>query len=208
MRVTKDPKERRNEILDTAEWLFTTKGYTKTTINDILQEIGIAKGTFYYYFKSKEEVMDAIIMRLTGMYVSKAKEIAARTDLNANEKLLQIFMGNRQDEKKEQMIEQLHEVENAQMHQKSLVETILQMTPVLTGILEQGINEGVYKTLYPREVVEFLLVSSNFLFDEGIFKWKPQEIQQKGNAFVWITATLLGTDKDNVSFFANLFDQS
>jgi AcrR family transcriptional regulator len=43
--------------------LFFTKGYAKTTVNDVLQEIGIAKGTFYYYFKSKEEVMDAVVMR-------------------------------------------------------------------------------------------------------------------------------------------------
>jgi AcrR family transcriptional regulator len=61
MRVIKEPEERRNEILDTAETLFFTKGYGKTTVNDILQAIGIAKGTFYYYFKSKEEVMDAVL---------------------------------------------------------------------------------------------------------------------------------------------------
>ena len=61
MRISKEYDERKNEILDTAERLFHTKGYEKTTINDILKEVNIAKGTFYYYFKSKEEVMDALI---------------------------------------------------------------------------------------------------------------------------------------------------
>lgn len=46
MRISKEAEERRNEILDTAEMLFFTKGYTKTTVNDVLQAIGIAKGTF------------------------------------------------------------------------------------------------------------------------------------------------------------------
>lgn len=53
MRIIKEYEERRKEILETAERLFLTKGYTKTTVNDILKEIGIAKGTFYHYFKSK-----------------------------------------------------------------------------------------------------------------------------------------------------------
>ena len=64
MRIVKEAEERRNEILDAAERLFSGKGYNHTTINHILDEVQIAKGTFYYYFKSKEEVMDAIIDRV------------------------------------------------------------------------------------------------------------------------------------------------
>jgi len=75
MRIIKEYEERRKEILETAERLFLTKGYTKTTVNDILKEIGIAKGTFYHYFKSKEEVMDEIIMRIIKEDVAKAKVI-------------------------------------------------------------------------------------------------------------------------------------
>ncbi|MDF2532153.1 MAG: TetR family transcriptional regulator [Clostridia bacterium] len=63
MRITKEYDERRNEILDTAEKLFHAKGYEKCTVNDILKEISIAKGTFYHYFRSKEEVLDAIVSR-------------------------------------------------------------------------------------------------------------------------------------------------
>ena len=73
MRIIKEYEERRKEILETAERLFLTKGYTKTTVNDILKEIGIAKGTFYHYFKSKEEVMDEIIMRIIKEDVAKAE---------------------------------------------------------------------------------------------------------------------------------------
>ena len=75
-RIVKEADERRNEILDAAETLFTEKGYSKTTIIDILNQVGIAKGTFYYYFKSKEEVMDAIIERFIEQDVQKARLIA------------------------------------------------------------------------------------------------------------------------------------
>ncbi|TCO70724.1 TetR/AcrR family transcriptional regulator [Marinisporobacter balticus] len=125
MRITKEYEERRNEILDVAETLFVTKGYLKTTINDILQEVGIAKGTFYYYFKSKEEVMDAIIIRFVSAGVKVAKEIISNTNLTVHEKLFKIIMEQKTTTNvKEEMISQLHQINNAQMHQKSLVETI------------------------------------------------------------------------------------
>lgn len=49
MRVVKEAEERRNEILDTAERLFVEKGFDGTSTNDILNDIGIARGTLYYH---------------------------------------------------------------------------------------------------------------------------------------------------------------
>ncbi len=92
MRIVKEYEERRKEILETAERLFLTKGYTKTTVNDILKEIGIAKGTFYHYFKSKEEVMDEIIMRIIKEDVTKAKRIVSNPDIPVLDKLFKILM--------------------------------------------------------------------------------------------------------------------
>ncbi len=48
MRTIKAPEARKNEILDAANALFSRKGFDDTSVNDILGEIGIAKGTFYY----------------------------------------------------------------------------------------------------------------------------------------------------------------
>ncbi|MFE4709905.1 TetR/AcrR family transcriptional regulator [Paenibacillus sp. NPDC056722] len=208
MRITKEPEERRNEILDTAEKLFYTKGYAGTTVNDILQEIGIAKGTFYYYFKSKEEVMDAVVMRFIEAGVTSAKQIASNPDLTVHEKLLSIIMAQKpDDDRKEHMIEQFHQPDNAQIHQKSLAQTILHLTPVLTEVIEQGIREELFRTPYPKESVEFLLTTSEFLFDEGIFRWQPEEIAQKIGAFIYIMETMLGADKGSFSYVAQMFAQ-
>lgn len=62
MKTVKDAELRRQEILMTARELFIKKGYDKTSVNDILKVVDIAKGTFYYYFSSKEEVLEAIII--------------------------------------------------------------------------------------------------------------------------------------------------
>ncbi|RJE89687.1 TetR/AcrR family transcriptional regulator [Paenibacillus sp. 1011MAR3C5] len=208
MRISKKPDERKNEILDAAEMFFGTKGYAKTTINDILNEVGIAKGTFYYYFQSKEEVMDAIVGRYIEAGVEAAKAVVSALGLTAHEKLLGILMSQKPDtDRKEQMIDQLHQINNAEMHQKSLVETILQLTPVLTEVIEQGIEEGVFHTAYPRETIEFLLVSSQFLFDEGIFEWEPHELMRKAAAFTSIMEKTLGAEEGSFSYILGVIGQ-
>lgn len=208
MRITKKHEERRTEILDVSEKLFGTKGYSKTTVNDILLMIGIGKGTFYHYFKSKEEVMDAIVMRFIDMGVEAAQAIASDPNLKAPEKMFRIIMAQNQDQnRKEPILEQLHQVNNAEMHQKSLVETILQLTPVLTDVVKQGIEEGSFKTPYPKEAIEFLLVSSQFLLDTGLFQWKPQEIMQKAKAFAYFIETTLGAEKGSFSYISEKYEQ-
>ena len=69
MRTVKEAEERKNEILDVAERLFGTKGFDNTSTSDILNEVGIARGTLYYHFKSKEDILDAMIDRMTGRLV-------------------------------------------------------------------------------------------------------------------------------------------
>ncbi|WP_107942846.1 TetR/AcrR family transcriptional regulator [Metasolibacillus fluoroglycofenilyticus] len=194
MRIVKEHEERRNEILNIAQALFVTKGFTKTTINDILQTIGIAKGTFYHYFKSKEEVLDAIIERIIQADVVKAQHIAANPALSAVDKLFAILLAQapQQGDEKEQLIEHFHQPDNAEMHQKSLVQAVIHLSPVLTEVIQQGIKEKIFNTDYPQETVEFLLVSAQVMFDDGFFQWQPEEMQQRAVAFVQLMERALG----------------
>ncbi|MEI4828121.1 TetR/AcrR family transcriptional regulator [Bacillus sp. FJAT-53711] len=211
MRIVKEYEERRNEILDTAERLFVSKGYMKTTVNDILREIGIAKGTFYHYFKSKEEVMDAIILRIVNTDVAAAKKIASNPNIPVIDKLFQILMAQmpKAGENKEKMIEQFHQPNNAEMHQKSLVQAIVHLTPVLTEVIEQGIKERVFVTVYPRETIEFLIASAQVIFDEGLFQWQPHEAMQRAKAFINMMETTLGAEKGTFDYMlAILLGQS
>lgn len=56
----KDSEQRKQEFIDAAEKLFKENGIVDTTINSIVKELDVAKGLFYYYFKSKEDVIEAI----------------------------------------------------------------------------------------------------------------------------------------------------
>lgn len=57
-----DNKSRKSTLLETAFHLFTGKGFAKTTISDIVQQAGLAKGTFYLYFKDKYDLRDKLIV--------------------------------------------------------------------------------------------------------------------------------------------------
>lgn len=74
-RVTKNPQERTNELIDAAEELFLTNGYDKTSVSDIVKKIGVAQGTFYYYFQTKEEILDAIAVRYFTMIRGECEKI-------------------------------------------------------------------------------------------------------------------------------------
>lgn len=72
--ITKKGKETRNQIIEASEQLFKEKSVSKVTINDIVQRAGIAKGTFYLYFDSKETlVWNFIDTKLSGLNKYLAK---------------------------------------------------------------------------------------------------------------------------------------
>ena len=74
MRPTQDPQQRINEILDAAEYLFSTKGYEQTTIQDIARRMGVAQGTMYYYFKSKDKVMEGVLGRKAATILAAVRQ--------------------------------------------------------------------------------------------------------------------------------------
>ena len=92
MRVVKEAEERKNEILDAAEYLFAVKGFDGTSTNDILEAIGIARGTLYYHFKSKEEILDAMIARITRNLMAKAALIAEDQSIPPLERITRTIM--------------------------------------------------------------------------------------------------------------------
>jgi len=171
MRTIKDPGERRNEILDTAESLFQRHGYEKCTVNDIITEVSIAKGTFYYYFKSKEEVLDAIVSRYIDVVVSRVNEILAKTDLSPEEKLQTAFMSmNVGREVSDEVLGEMHKAENYLLHQKTLNRMVITLAPLLEQIVVEGIAKKVWSCRYPLQYMQIFLASSLALTDEGIFE--------------------------------------
>ncbi len=201
-------RNRTEEILDASEKLFYQKGYGKTTINDILEVLSISKGAFYHYFKSKEEVMDAVITRTIREGIAKAEIIIQDNQLTVLEKILMIVLAQQPNEhnNKLELIHELHHVDNAQMHQKCLIETIQQLTPLLTTVVKQGIDEGVFNTPYPRESIEFILSATAVLFDVSFFRWSTEDLDHQIKATIHLMEVCLGAKEGSLSHMVAAFD--
>ena len=206
MKNIKTAVERKNEILDVSEKLFYTKGYNKTTINDILNEIDIAKGTFYYYFKSKEEVMNEIIMRIIDNDVASSKKIAKNKKLNPIEKIYNILLAQKPEnvENKNKILEQIQKLENVELHQKSLSLSVIHLSPILADVVREGIEKDIFHTEYPQEIIEYLLISGQTIFDSTLFQWTPEEVAKKMNAFIYIMEKLLGSKEGSFQNMNNI----
>ncbi len=92
--------KRKNEIFDCAAGLFYTEGYDKTSIQQIIDSLGIAKGTFYHYFSSKFDLLNQLTLRETDEMVNSINLIVADEKINAVEKNQFLFrydskLGNR-----------------------------------------------------------------------------------------------------------------
>lgn len=195
MRIVKEHDERKNEIIDTASHIFAQKGYDKTSVNDILNAIGIAKGTFYHYFKSKEEVLDAVIAKATELIAERVEAVSDNPELTPEDKLLGVFMAMQiENQMEEGFLEEMHRPENALMHQKSLVSIISVLTPILSQIVAEGVEKGVFYSEYPEQYMQIFLASATTLFDDGIFQVEPEKQAMLFQALISLLEKMLGVE--------------
>ncbi len=68
VRISKRPEERREEFLDAAQALFYEQGIEATSVQQIVKRVGVAQGLYYYYFHSKKEIVEAVIVRLADRF--------------------------------------------------------------------------------------------------------------------------------------------
>lgn len=194
MRVVKEAEERKEEILDAAEKLFGTKGFDNTSTGDILDAVGIARGTLYYHFKSKEEILDGVIQRMTNRLMEDAKEIVQKKQLPVLERLTKAIMAlNVESKIGYEVMEQVHRPQNALMHQKMQVTLLAGINPLLTGLVEEGIEQGICDTKYPESVIEMTMLYANTAFDELNVEGLSQEKRkQKIDGFIYNVERLMG----------------
>ena len=156
-----DYDERKNEILNTAQKLFYSVGYEKTTISAIIDDLGIAKGTFYHYFNSKVELLDELVERMA-LQIMTAIESIVNSNINAVEKFNKIFETARtiKLDNIDIMIPAmkiLYSDENIITRHKMNKKNIERLSPVYTKVIKQGIAEGIFNTQYPEQAGKILI---------------------------------------------------
>lgn len=201
MRVVKDAEERRNEILDAAEKLFGEKGFDGTSTNDILNEVGIARGTLYYHFSSKEDILDAMIERITDRLAANAEAIVKKKEIPVLERLTMTIMSlNINNGLGQEIMKQIHKPQNALMHLKMQERLLTAVNPIVSGLIGEGISDGICSTDYPAEVTEMALLYSNTAFDE-LAELTDEQRKKKIAAFIYNVERLLGMKEGSMRDF-------
>ncbi|EFH85228.1 TetR/AcrR family transcriptional regulator [Ktedonobacter racemifer] len=169
-RIVKEHAVRRNEILDVAQRLVYTKGYEQMAIQDILNELQIAKGTVYHYFDSKQALLEALIERMQGEVEQLLLPLVHDPALSALDKLQRFFATiNQQNSAQKSLALAFMRVwytdDNAIARQKMHTTRVKRVTPWLTTIISQGVQEGSLTTAYPDQVGRVILSLLDDLVD-------------------------------------------
>jgi len=162
-RIVKAPDERRRELIATARQLFYTKGYEHTSVSDIVKEIGVAQGTFYYYFGSKLAVLEAVVEELIAQSVVLMQAIIADQTLDATakwNKTIQVISDWKIERKADLIaISRILRMDgNLRLRYHLQSKATQLVTPELAQIVAQGCEEGVFHTEYVVEAAECAIV--------------------------------------------------
>ncbi len=142
-----------NEVLEHATRLFAERGFTGTSLQDIATSMGLKRPALYYYFKSKEDLLDRLIDQAITDPADELRSIAARADLDAGERLHAIthhIVTVTLHHTDRFLLLVKSESELSPATRKKYDESRREATDVVTALIEEGIEAGVFRTVDPR----------------------------------------------------------
>jgi AcrR family transcriptional regulator len=176
-RTPQDPQIRITEILDATEHLFSVKGYRGTTISDIAKKMGVAQGMFYYYFKSKEEILEALFNRHTSSLISEIKAITCSTTIIPPRKMeLMVFSLLHSVRYKDGLLlDTLYDDQNFHIKDKLARQCKHSLTPWLLKIIEEGVRTQYFHVSHPNTTLDFILTIIELLID-ALYEKMPADL--------------------------------
>ncbi len=197
----KKGEKRKKELLKIAYDMFLTQGYENTSVDEIIEKAQIAKGTYYYHFQSKEQMLEEVIDMMIDSETKMAEQVIGM-DIPVPQKIVMILTSMKPTEAEQPIKNALFQPENVLMHHKVRQKLINVLTPLLSEVIKEGVNEGIFECDNIPERVKMLLIISDGTFNEGSFS------EQDISVFIDMTEKLLGAENGTMSFIYDLIDKS
>ena len=189
---------RRESILDAAEDLFLRQGYEGTSVHQVVQRVGIAQGTFYYHFPSKEAVLDALVERALHPF-GEAAQTRATEDRPPWERVVEVLSQVlRIRSERGPLMAYIHREGNLKLHETFLRRVKERFGPLLVSLLEEGMASGTLHVHAPEETASFLLVTAEYLFDSPHWLGDPTVYEAQLKVAASVVEGLLGLPHDAV----------
>ena len=165
-RKAMDPEIRRQQFIQAAEELFRTKGYDNVTMSEIADKVGVAHGTYFYYYRSKEELMRAVVVHNVRDNERDLKVMVEDREKPALEKMQLLFaMTIDAYRSAGDTLDFPYGYGNATIFREYLLMARETNIPLLTKIIEQGNREGSFDVRFPEDTMEYLFFVFENLYD-------------------------------------------
>jgi AcrR family transcriptional regulator len=195
-RITKNPDERKQELIKAAQELFIEQGFYQTKVSDIVKKVQVSQGVFYYYFKSKDEVVDEIIEDYITKLISQANEILANSSLNELEKLELIAKGQLEINRVHN--QNIHRIKGVDIHERILKQLVIHYVPLMASLFPSvREQERLFMT-------EMFMVAANVVFDPGIFQWNQEQRNNRIEFLIGFMEHSLDLEQGALSFYKDL----
>ncbi|MDO4631088.1 MAG: TetR/AcrR family transcriptional regulator [Corynebacterium sp.] len=169
--MTPTNPNRRAEIIDAAERRFIAQGYLRTSVAEIISDAGIAKGTFYHYFPSKESLMLAIIDKNVNYITTSVEEVVSDSTIPPMDKFFLLFSGDFTFSPEAEAISvELTQGGNELMHMWAIDATVKALIPPITRLFEELADTGHIDCPNPESAASALLIIAQ-TFDRDLLGW-------------------------------------
>lgn len=180
MRVSKRPDERRGEIIQAAKELFASNGFMKTTISDIARKTGVAKGLFYYYFKTKDEVVNAVIEEYIASTEREVIRIARQQDIDYRRRLNEVIFAIIDFSRDaENVFAELRRSDRYMFHQSLLEHAVERLKKTVATMVDEGVEKEIIRCRYPHIMVEILFYGLGMIDFVNMDKIQVAEIVEQ-----------------------------
>ncbi|MGP7818066.1 TetR/AcrR family transcriptional regulator [Niallia sp. 01092] len=184
MARNKYPEQTVSRILDISLKLFLEKGYEKTTIQDIVDHLGyLSKGAIYHHFSSKEDIIDAVIMRMYEEH-NLFNKLKNEHLLNGLQKMKKVFVESITSEEQQQLLRSSPTLmKNPKFLSRHIDRCVSFYAPLLQTIIEEGISDGSITVDNSKELSEVVMLLVNVWLNPAVFSVTNDHFTQKIHFF-------------------------
>ena len=191
-------------ILDAMQELMNTSNAQAISVNDIAQKAGIGKGSIYYYFSSKNDIIEGVIQRNYSRVLDAGRKLAASPALDAFQKMEIIYHAcldsSMELRRQESMGTFSEQRESALIHQKFTRILVTRLRPILADILRQGMAEGTIHCDYPEETAQIVLTVLTTTLDNNLIPIEQEQIRRILTAFTQMQEKSMGIPEHTLEF--------
>jgi len=198
-RTRMSPLARRQELVEAAARVFAERGVEQTAVSDIVSSAGVAQGTFYLYFQSKTDVVNAVVEATSERIVSGVLAASEESDVDAVEKLLRIrdsLLATAMNDT--DLLAFFHRPGNEAFHDRVSRDAVRRIVPAMERVIEQGLSEGAFHLTHGDDAARFLAALMDMTDPFDAFA-QPERLQHHVEALTEFGLRGLGCDERTIA---------